>query len=29
MRSEGDLVMCLGDFNGHIDGYSDEFDGVH
>ena len=23
------LVMCLGDFNGHVGGHIDGFDGVH
>ena len=29
MRFAGDLVMCLGDFNGHIGRQFDGFDGVH
>ena len=29
MHSAGDLIMCLGDFNGHVDRHIDVFDGVH
>ena len=29
MYSAGDLVMCLGDFNGHIGTQFDGFDRVH
>ena len=29
IHSVGDLVMCLGDFNGHIGRHIDGFDGVH
>ena len=29
MHSEDDLVMCLGDFNGHVGGHVDGFDWVH
>ena len=29
MHSVGDLVMCLGDFNGHIGRRIDRCDGVH
>ena len=29
MHSADDLVMCLGDFNGHIGSHIDGFDGVH
>ena len=29
MHSAGDLVMCLGDFNGHAGRHIDGFDGVH
>ena len=29
MHSAGDLVMCLGDFNGHVGRHIDGFDGVH
>ena len=29
IHSAGDLVMCLGDLNGHIGRYIDGFDGVH
>ena len=29
MHSSGDLVMCLGDFSGHIGRYIDGFDGVN
>ena len=29
MHSVGDLVMCLGDFNGHVGRHIDGFDGVH
>ena len=29
MHSAGDLVVCLGDFNGHIGRHIDEFYGVH
>ena len=29
MRSAGDLVMCLGDLNGHVCRHIDGFDGVH
>ena len=28
-HSAGDLVMCLGDINGHIDRHIDGFYGVH
>ena len=27
MHSAGDLVMCLGDFNGHVGKHIDGFDG--
>ena len=29
MHSAGDLVMCLGDFNGHVGRHVNGFDGVH
>ena len=29
MHSADDLVMCLGDLNGHIDRHIDGFDGLH
>ena len=29
MYSADDLVMCLGDFNGHVDRHIAGFDGVH
>ena len=29
MHSADDLVMCLGDFNGHIGSHIDRFDGVY
>ena len=29
IHSVGDLVMCLGDFNGHVGRHIDGFDGVH
>ena len=29
IHSAGDLVMCLGDFNGHVCRHIDEFDGFH
>ena len=29
MHSTGDLVMSMGDFNGHINRHIDGFDGVH
>ena len=29
MHSTGDLVMCLGDINGHVGRHIDGFDGVH
>ena len=29
MHSADDLVMCLGDFNGHVGMHIDGFDGVH
>ena len=29
MRSVGDLVMCLGDFNGLVGRHIDRFDGFH
>ena len=29
MHSAGDLVMCLGDFSGHVSRHIDDFDGVH
>ena len=29
MHSAGSLLMCLGDFNGHVVGHIDEFSGVH
>ena len=29
IHSVDDLVMCLGDFNGHVDWNIDGFDGVH
>ena len=29
MHSADDLVMCLGDFNGHVGRHIDGFDGVH
>ena len=29
MHCAGDLVMLLGDFNGHIGRHIDGFDGVH
>ena len=29
MHSEGDIVMCLGDLNGHVGRHIDGFDGVH
>ena len=29
MYSADDLVMCLGDFNGHVGRHIDSFDGVH
>ena len=29
MHSADDLVMCLGDINGQVDGHIDGFDGVH
>ena len=29
MHSAGDLVMCLGDLNGHVDGHIDGFVVVH
>ena len=29
MHSAGDLIMCLGDFNGHIGRHINGFDGVH
>ena len=29
MHYADDLVMCLGDFNGHIGWHVDGFDGVH
>ena len=29
MHSADDLIMCLGDFNGHVGRHIDEFDGVH
>ena len=28
MHSAGDLVMCLGDINGHVGRHIDRFDGV-
>ena len=29
MYSVSDLVMCLGDFNGHVGRHIDGFDGIH
>ena len=29
MHSADDLIMCLGDFNGHVGMHIDGFDGVH
>ena len=29
MRSADNLVMCLGDLNGHVGRHIDGFDGVH
>ena len=29
MHSVDDLVMCLGDFNGHVGRHIDGFDGMH
>ena len=29
MHSAGDLVMCLGDFDGHVGRHIDGFDGIH
>ena len=29
IHSADDLVMCLGDFNGHVGRHIDGFDGVH
>ena len=29
MHSADDLVMCFGEFNGHIDGHIDGFHGVY
>ena len=29
MHSAGDLVMCLGDINGHVGRHIDGFNGVH
>ena len=29
MHSAGELVMCLGVFNGHVGRHIDVFDGVH
>ena len=29
MHSAGDLVMCLGDFSGHVGRHIDGFHGVH
>ena len=29
MHSAGDLVMCLGDFNGHVGTHIDRFSGLH
>ena len=29
MHSAGDLVMCLGDYNGHVGRHIDGLDGVH
>ena len=29
MKCADDLVMCLGDFNGHVGRHIDGFDGVH
>ena len=29
MHSAGDLVMCWGDFNGHVGRHIDGSDGVH
>ena len=29
MHSADDLVMCLGELNGHADRHIDGFDGVH
>ena len=29
MHSIGDLVMCLGDLNGHVGRHIDGFNGVH
>ena len=29
IHSADDLVMCLGDYNGHLGGHIDGFDGVH
>ena len=29
MHSVCDLVMCLGDFNGHVGRHFDGFDGLH
>ena len=29
IHSADDLVMCLGDFNGHVGKHIDGFDGVH
>ena len=29
MHSAGDLILCLGDINGHICRHIDRFDGVH
>ena len=28
MHSRGDLIMCFGDFNGHVGRHIDGFDGV-
>ena len=28
MHSAGDLVMCLGECNGHLGGHIDGFDGI-
>ena len=29
MHSAGDLVMCSGDFNGHVGRHIDRFDWIH
>ena len=29
MHSAGDLVVCLGDFSGHVGGHMDGFGGEH